>query len=718
MKDKNVRIIRVCLITLGFTSTFTQIYLIREFLSVLYGNELVIGIALACWMLLTGIGAYLGKLFKKIKGKLGFILFLQILLAILPLLTVIKLDLWRSLAFPYGSMAGLTDILYASFLLQLPFCLINGFLFTAYTCLISEFSGENRTGFAYAVESLGSVIGGFIVNFILLWFFGTFQSLRLLLVINILSTFLFVWFLCRKRELILFSIVSFIILPLFFLIDFVKLSQEWLYPQQEVVCNRSTPYGTVVVTKNSGQLNFFENGLLLFSSNNEIFNEEAVHYAMIQHPSPKKVLLISGGITGMMKEIQKYHPEQIDYLEFNPVITDIGKAFTTTLNDPVIRIYNEDARRFLKRDVGKFDVALINLPEPSTLQINRFYTTEFFTELKSRLDPDAVVSISLPSTADYVSEIEGKLNGSLFSTLKSKFGNVIIIPGQKNYYLASDGQLSTDISRLIAEKEIPTVYVNPYYIDDQLLKERSDFILCHLPVNNLINYDFSPVTYFYQLQYWSSYFKTDYLILFSVIIIIFAFIIFSLDSISLGLFTGGFTASSVGIMIILAFQVFYGYVFRVAGIMIMLFMAGLALGSLFRSKIFREATIAGYIRIQLTIGLYALGFPFIIIALHLTEMPDLVIYSIMGLLTLVIAVLAGMEYSIASFLQTADIGRVTSKNYSADLFGSALGAFLTSVFLLPLAGIIYTSLMLALLNFISIIFLVISVSLVNKAKYL
>ncbi len=367
MKDKNVRIIRVCLIILGFTSTFTQIYLIREFLSVLYGNELVIGVVLACWMLLTGTGAYLGKLFKKIKGKLGFILFLQVLLAILPLLTVIKLDLWRSLAFPYGSMVGLTDILYASFLLQLPFCLINGFLFTAYTCLISEFSGENLTGFAYAVESIGSVLGGLLVNFILLWFLGTFQSLRVLLVINILSTFLFVWFICRKRELILFSIVSCIIVPLFFLIDFVKLSQEWLYPQQEVVCNRSTPYGTVVVTKNSGQLNFFENGLLLFSSNNEIFNEEAVHYAMIQHPSPKKVLLISGGITGMMKEIQKYHPERIDYLEFNPAITDIGKTFTTTLNDPVVRIYNEDARRFLKRDVGKFDVALINLPEPSTL---------------------------------------------------------------------------------------------------------------------------------------------------------------------------------------------------------------------------------------------------------------------------------------------------------------------------------------------------------------
>jgi spermidine synthase len=257
MRNKNVRIIQICLITLGFSSTFTQIYIIREFLSVLYGNELVIGVVLACWMLLTGAGAYLGKFFIRLKGKLGFILFLQILLAILPFIIVIKLDLWKSIAFPYGSMVGLADILYASFLLQLPFCLINGFLFTAYSSLISEFSGKNRIGFAYAVESIGSVFGGLTVNFILLWYVGTFQSLRVLLVINILSAFLFAWFLCRRRALVLLISVSLAIIPFFFMVDFVKLSQEWLYPKQEVIFNRSTPYGSVAVTKNAGQLNFY-----------------------------------------------------------------------------------------------------------------------------------------------------------------------------------------------------------------------------------------------------------------------------------------------------------------------------------------------------------------------------------------------------------------------------------------------------------------------------
>jgi spermidine synthase len=213
------------------------------------------------------------------------------------------------------------------------------------------------------------------------------------------------------------------------------------------------------------------------------------------------------------------------------------------------------------------------------------------------------------------------------------------------------------------------------------------------------------VTYFYQLQYWTSYFKTDYFVLFSLLLIVLAFILFTINSISLGLFTGGFTASSVGIMIILSFQVFYGYVFRMAGIMIMLFMAGLALGSLFRSKIIREETIARYIHVQVSICLFAFAFPFIIVGLHRADLPDLGNYAIMGLLTLVISFLAGMEFSVASSLQTNDNSLNVSKNYSADLFGSALGALLTSVFLLPLAGIIFTGFLLAFLNLLSILVL-------------
>ena len=43
---------------LGVSSIVTQIVTLREFLSVFAGNELVIGIILGNWLLLTGLGSY------------------------------------------------------------------------------------------------------------------------------------------------------------------------------------------------------------------------------------------------------------------------------------------------------------------------------------------------------------------------------------------------------------------------------------------------------------------------------------------------------------------------------------------------------------------------------------------------------------------------------------------------------------------------------------
>ena len=49
------------LLALGAAAVATQIILLREFLSVFHGNELVIGIVLAWWMVLTGTGSFLGR---------------------------------------------------------------------------------------------------------------------------------------------------------------------------------------------------------------------------------------------------------------------------------------------------------------------------------------------------------------------------------------------------------------------------------------------------------------------------------------------------------------------------------------------------------------------------------------------------------------------------------------------------------------------------------
>ena len=51
----------VLLFLLGFITIISQVVFIREFITVFSGNELIVGIVLAAWMLLTGWGAYFAR---------------------------------------------------------------------------------------------------------------------------------------------------------------------------------------------------------------------------------------------------------------------------------------------------------------------------------------------------------------------------------------------------------------------------------------------------------------------------------------------------------------------------------------------------------------------------------------------------------------------------------------------------------------------------------
>ncbi|HTX87750.1 MAG TPA: hypothetical protein VMC08_02085, partial [Bacteroidales bacterium] len=251
------------LFILGFSSLFTQIYLLREFLVVYNGNELVIGIVLANWMLLTGLGAFLGRWYPAIKGRAGFLVFLQFIFAVLPLLMILKLDFWRAWVLPYGSMAGLVQIVWSSLLVQAPFCLINGFLFSALFSLLSETVKDDPGGRSYAVESLGSMAAGMIVNFVLLWFMEPYQSLRILLWLNLAGTILFSLGFLRKAALVVVIPLAVVLAILPLLADLGDMTGNLMFRDQERVYDRTTPYGRVTVTRDAGQLNFYENGLLL-----------------------------------------------------------------------------------------------------------------------------------------------------------------------------------------------------------------------------------------------------------------------------------------------------------------------------------------------------------------------------------------------------------------------------------------------------------------------
>jgi spermidine synthase len=682
------REIQLSAVSLGITSLVAQIILLREFLSIFYGNELVIGIILTHWMILTGIGAFAGRLFERLKQKIKTILLLTLSLGILPLLTVFCLRWLRNIVFIPGEMIDISRIAYTSFALLSPYCILGGALFTLLVHTSSSQNESNTISRIYSLEAIGSVIGGLTFTFIMLYFFSTFQCLKYLLLFNLAVAYLFS--IRYKYAVLKYCIIAFFFLAILFFsfFDLDTLTRNKLFNGQTILSHNDTPYGQITVTGQERQKNFFENNVLLFSTDDVVSNEEAVHYAMIQHPQPKSILLISGAIAGITQEVLKYDPVRIDYVDINPWLIETEKRFTSVPHDSRIHVVSGDPRRYVKKTAGRYDVALLNVSDPVNIALNRYYTIEFFRELKSKLNSGAVVSIGFLENVDYYGEKARMLNSVLRNTLAQCFANVLIIPGtSKNYFLASDSFLDIHIANKMRQRKIATDFVNQYYLDDGLLLERSQSMKKGLIQEAALNEDFRPIAYYRHVAYWLSYFKTNYWIIPSLLVIILLPVMREMNAINFGMLTGGFTASSSEVILLLAFQVICGYAYQASGLIMTIFMAGLAVGSLYRKKIFPENSMIAYTKVQFIAGIFVTMLPFILTILRDGDAAQAVVQVIFVLLTLVISVLIGIQFSLASSIRTATNVSTTSSIYSYDLIGSALGAAVASIFLIPLFGV-------------------------------
>jgi spermidine synthase len=502
---KRESILLFSVVTIGVSSAIFQLLALREFLNVFYGNELIFGIILSNWLLLTGIGSYLGRFLEKTKNKIYLFVILQTIIAIIPMVTIFAVRLMKTYAIMPGEITSTANIIFLSFFLLAPYCLLSGFLLILACSLLSLKRDSRQIGKIYISDSVGSIAGGMIFSLLLVFFFTPFQNTAFLLIIVLLSGIFIIASNKKLKYVILLSsfLLASLIISLSFNADLE--TTRGMYPGQEIIFHGSSPYGNIVITEMENQINFYENGIFLFSTNDTISAEQKVHYAMVQHKNPKSILLISGGVSGTINEILKYRPNKIDYVELDPLLIDAGKKYANLSESKIVRLIISDGRVFVKTTDSKYDVVIIDLPDPSNAQINRFYTIEFFRELKNILNEGGIVSLSISSSENYMSIETSILNSVIYNTLKSVFNNVIIIPsGDENFFIASEYNLSTQISSLIENKGIKTKFVNRDYLKASLSEERLIYAEKLIKnQNTTINLDFNPIAYYYYIIFWA-----------------------------------------------------------------------------------------------------------------------------------------------------------------------------------------------------------------------
>src|SRR5208283_5974770 len=126
-------------------------------------------------------------------------------------------------------------------------------------------------------------------------------------------------------------------------------------------------------------------------------------------------------------------------------------AWEKIRRDPRVHVHAIDGRRFLKTTADSFDVIIVNLPDPHTAQLNRFYTEEFYREAAAKLRPGGIVSFQVTSSENYISQELADFLRCLLRTLRQVFPEVIAIPGETVHFFAATrrGTLTIDAQVLL-----------------------------------------------------------------------------------------------------------------------------------------------------------------------------------------------------------------------------------------------------------------------------
>ncbi|HUI11305.1 MAG TPA: hypothetical protein VL221_13325 [Bacteroidota bacterium] len=676
---------------LGMTSIASQIIILREFVSVFQGNELVIGVVLATWMGLTGGGAFLGRRHAGPASWRSFPAVALLATGALPPAVVALLRALRTVVLPPGATAGILHALAAAAVLLAPSCLLSGFLFASLARASTSRVPRDGASFVYRWESAGSVAGGVLFSIALAALLDTFQALFVLLLIDCAVAFVLAAEARARTAAAAALVVGAGAAAMCIAGEADRATRALLFPGEEIVWSRDTPYGSLTVTRRGEQTNFFENGTPMFSTNDVIAEEEAVHYCMAQRATHRFVLMIGGGISGTTQEALKYGVERIDYAEINPWIIRTGRSLTHALDDGRVSVIEADPRMYVRSAPLMYDAVLVNLPDPATAQINRFYTVEFFRDLRRVMSDSAVVSLSLLGATEYQGHEARRLSSSVYASLRAVFPYVLIVPGERNYYLASAAPLSIGVAALVESRRIQTEYVNRFYIDDALVARRSAVLASTVDTAAAPNRDFRPVAYYQQIAYWLSYVGFDPVPWLAAAALLLLVAGGRLGAVGGGILAGGFAASTVEIVLLVSFQALCGSLFEMTGILITAFMGGLACGAWIRERVFPHPGRSAFIAAQFAMAGGCSVLPLLLLWLQHSTLPPLAVETLVTAATLGAGMVGGIEFTLATRLIDADAGTAAGSLYGLDLAGSAIGALAVSVYVIPLFGLTVAS---------------------------
>lgn len=678
-------------IATGISSVTTQLLSIREFLAQFSGNEFVIALIIFIWLILGGLGTLLAHLFSRYdKVSLPGLVTCSFILVLVSVAQLVSIRLCPDFLFLTGSSIGFYPTLIFICLTIGPYALLIGFVlpYSLYVIRIiyPQYPGAN----IYLADNIGDVLGGAFFSFVLVFCFTPFQSvflanILLLLLLGLVIYYKYKW--SFLKLLVFLSTLVLIAAPLF-------LEEESLENQHNgrLIHYQESRYGRIEVFENKDQLVVFTDGEPSYINQSKREAEHSAHFPLAQLRQVNSVCVISA-TSSIMSEIHKYRPQRIDYVEMDPALTDILFQYDFLKKVPGLETIHEDGRKYLQTSDVSYDSVIMNLSDPDTFKANRFYTYEFFRIVDDHLKKKGIFCFSVKGYDNYPSKAQVLKLSSLFQTLKEVFPNILILPLDKIYFLASDQQLDFNIPELLKNKDITTYYISRFY-SGNVTKERIQGLRSLIRSKAKLNTDISPSLMQIIFRQWFEKYSTSPYVFYGLIGLLGLLYTVLIKKEEFVLFSTGWMNMGTELLVILTFQILYGYVYLYVGLIVTVFLAGLCPGAwlgnhlqCFRKKFLLWTDFS----IIILLGIY--------LAL-LTLVSNLAIIFLLSF-GFFLSLICGFQFPVALELQGGGNNAV-SRSFSADLIGAAAGSLVTSVILVPMVGLQWTLIIFIGLKMISL----------------
>jgi len=249
--------------------------------------------------------------------------------------------------------------------------------------------------------------------------------------------------------------------PSTWFVEFVTPDTIHQFAVKDVLYFGRSEYQTVEVieTVSYGKCLILDGKIQSCEKDEFIYHEALVHPAMILHPNPETVFIAGGGEGATLREVLAHKTvKKVVMVDIDAEVIDICKVLLPahhqgSFDDPRVELLHLDARKYLVETKERFDVIIIDLPEPiEGGPAYLLYTQKFYQLLKSKLADEGTFALQAGTTCLGITQVYTAINNTLttaFPVVAPYEANVPSFGGPWGFSLAS---LKFDPLRLSPEE--------------------------------------------------------------------------------------------------------------------------------------------------------------------------------------------------------------------------------------------------------------------------